>query len=665
MGVPRTVVPRRVVTAIVVVITIAAVLLSSMLVVALGLVVLGVLAVMPTVRRRAPWPTDALAWLPIGACAALGVAVFAVVVTGRVGWALWSPGWARWSVLGLVVLVAAPGLLRRGRVALWSSASLVAWIPAAGLIVAGVIRFSHPMSYWSRPAWSLTDWVNNAEMTIDLVKNHLLAYTSASQSAGGPVSVYPRGLHSAVAWLVNGVVEPGSVPAAWTAVITALFVLSTVLVVLVTAGAGLAAMTVARRLCAPTWAVVVSPLVTGVLLLHPDVYNPLAVSGFLTTTASALLLFALVLLAAWGPDDRGYAFRVVGAAGLTFLAFHLWQLLAVPAAVLTAVLLWRWWRSGHSRLPAVAAVVVVAALGCLPLALVTLSPTGREQASIPAIMEAMPVAVSLSVIAIPVVVLLVSRARRQSVTIPFVATEVTLVVLALVLTMLLGGWSDNGLPYYAGKIMWHATVLALPACVAALIWLAVRAWGWAGRLGGLAIRVLVVVAPAVLLLALVGGRVSFGISGTVGWLAGPIGPTPQVAMSVLDQPQVAGGRAVMPYLLNPQGWQLWLRYDDWQAAQMLRTLGTEVPDQYTLLTHRVEFACEWLKAHPDAVRLTGPRRGDQNLIERGCPADVVRPDAWTVITTPGEWWQDTAWAATDGAPDPGLPIPKFLLDTMG
>ena len=65
-------------------------------------------------------------------------------------------------------------------------------------------------------------------------------------------------------------------------------------------------------------------------------------------------------------------------------------------------------------------------------------------------------------------------------------------------------------------------------------------------------------------------------------------------------------------------------------------------------------------ANPEAIRLTGPRLGYEELIERGCPASVVRPDLWTVLVTPADWWLDTAWESTGGAPDPAIKPPSSL-----
>jgi hypothetical protein len=175
------------------------------------------------------------------------------------------------------------------------------------------------------------------------------------------------------------------------------------------------------------------------------------------------------------------------------------------------------------------------------------------------------------------------------------------------------------------------------------------------------LRGLIVVAPVVLVGAYVGGGLSFGLSRSLSTLAAPGGGSPQVAMAVLTDPAVlAGDRPVLPYLLHPQGWQLWERYDDWHAAQMLRTLGNAVPPGDALLAHRADEVCAWLAANPDAIRLTGPRLGYQELMERGCPADVVRPERWSVLVTPADWWKDTAWEASGGAPDPAIRPPTVL-----
>ena len=73
------------------------------------------------------------------------------------------------------------------------------------------------------------------------------------------------------------------------------------------------------------------------------------------------------------------------AALLTMLAFHLWQLLALPAAAVVALLLWRWWRGGRDRTWLVALSLAACLVACAPLARVTASaavPAGAHGARV-------------------------------------------------------------------------------------------------------------------------------------------------------------------------------------------------------------------------------------------------------------------------------------------
>lgn len=670
MGVPRVVVSRRVATAVVLVLGLVGVLLGVGWLSGLALLVLGGLVATPEPRAKARWFTDLAAWLPVGAVVAVAASTLVVVLGAVTGQALWGDGRARVTLAVLLVAVASVAIWRRGRIALISPVSAVAWVPAALVGVVLGFRMLQPMSFWSRPAWAVTDWMNNAEMTIDLVKHGLLEHTSASQSAGGAPTVYPRGLHALLAWLVSSGPSGDAVPAAWEAVLAALFGAMAVLIVLALASAALLAAAVARRLGAPATIVVIATVVAPLLLLHPQAYSLLGPSGFLTTTAGVVLLYALMLVADAGPRRRGFAPRLVLALLAVLVAVHVWQLLALPVAVVVLVLGWHWWREGRPRTAPVATTAAVVALACLPLTWVTIGGGGTEQAGLDGSFEPLRAVTGVVVLVIAVAGLAIRRRAVGVLGTVLLAAIVTLVVLGGVLALVLGGRAGE-VPYYAGKVLWHATVLALPVAVGAsayAVWRTYTSASLARAVGSRPlIRVLVVAAPLVVIGAYVGGGLSYGWWITVRGLPGSGGVSPQVPLVVLadEEVQDVEGRAALVFLLHPQGWHLWLRHEDWHASQVLRTLGATVPDALTLVGHRAAAACDFLRDHPDALRLTGPRHGDQELIRRGCPEEVVRPEAWRVLVTPEEWWQDTPWEATGGAPDPSLEPAEFLFEESG
>ncbi|MCX6433475.1 MAG: hypothetical protein NTX29_12045, partial [Actinobacteria bacterium] len=337
------------------------------------LVILSTLVAVPARNRRSRWLSDALAWVPLGASLLFASAVLVIVGTGLTGISLWGSGHARVGLFGLTAVIAAVGVVRGGRIALWSSASALAWLPALVLGGFEVYRFHQPMAYWSRPVWALTDWVNNSEMVVDLYKNGLLEYTSASQSAGGAPSIYPRGLHALLAWLISGATGTDSVPAAWEAAVTGVSATVAVLSVLAIASASLLAIAVARRLHAPTWVVICAPLLTSLLMIHPRVYQFLGLAGFMTTGAVTVVLFAVLLLADAGPARGRYAFRLAGMALLAMSVFYLWQLLVLPVLVVAGFVAWRWWTAGRGHARFVVPIVVISAAACVPLALVSIT----------------------------------------------------------------------------------------------------------------------------------------------------------------------------------------------------------------------------------------------------------------------------------------------------
>jgi hypothetical protein len=236
---------------------------------------------------------------------------------------------------------------------------------------------------------------------------------------------------------------------------------------------------------------------------------------------------------------------------------------------------------------------------------------------------------------------------------------VSILVLGFALLVYTGSsWDD--VSYYPGKLLWHATVLSLPALVVSLAYVVWRAWTaqWFAARGsrGRPLKWVLVAAPVVLIMAFFGGSGSPLWAQSAGDLAGSGGDSPQVAMLVAEQPQLMGrpGQPVLIWKLHPQGWQFWAKFEDVHATQIARSMGHPVPDLPLIANHQITPTCTWLKLHADAARITGPRHGERDLLAWGCPESVVRPDEWVVALTPPQWWQETRWEATGGAMDPLL-----------
>jgi len=538
-------------------------------------------------------------------------------------------------------------------------------VPGLLLIATDVYRFAHPLSYWSRPAWSLTDWVNHGEMVVDLAARGLLDYRLGTFASGDDVVIYPRGLHALLAWLVDAGMTDGSVTASWVPTITGLFVVAAGITALVFVSAALVSLVVAVRMGLPSWMVVAAPLVTAALFLHGSVYQMLADTGFITTAMAALIAFGVVLVSDAGDGSGRYAYRLSLVLLLLIGMLHVWQLLVPPVGVAAAVLAYQWWRAGRRHAMAIGILAAVVVAASLPLVLVTLTSTGVSQTRMGVSLTPFQPWVVLVVCSLAIACLLIFRPRPIPLVPVIVGMAASSLALGVALIPMAGGTIDE-VPYYAGKLLWNAVVLCLPVALAGVGWLLLVAW----RSDGLArvsrgrtlTRVLIMGAPIVLLLAYAGGGFSYGYPTSVRALTDPSGAGPQVPLSVLDHPEMLGqdGTPVLVWLLHPQGWQLWLRNDDWQASQVLRTLGRPIPLAGTLLGHRATEACDWLRENPTAMRITGPRLGYAELIRRGCPEDVVRPDQWKVIVTPPEWWKDTEWDSTGGAPDPRITSPDAL-----
>jgi hypothetical protein len=291
---------------------------------------------------------------------------------------------------------------------------------------------------------------------------------------------------------------------------------------------------------------------------------------------------------------------------------------------------------------------------------VTLTAAGFGQAGTPGEFVSISPWVILTVGLLPVVALLgrSTRPRRDDGFLVVYATSIVAVLaLGLVLVPVGGGTLDDA-PYYAGKVLWHGVVLALPA-IPAVGWLLFHlAWRshWLASLGrGSRLASAVILgAPAVLAVAYFGGSLTYAAPDALREVVAAGGGTPQVPLAILQEPGLVerGNEPVLVWSLNPQGWHPFRRYDDLHAAQIAQSLGHPVPWRSVLVTHSLAGACAWLGQNPAAIRITGPLQGQDELLATGCPESVVRPELWRVVMTPDSWWTGTEWAAFGGRPDP-------------
>jgi hypothetical protein len=627
----------------------------------LAAVILMAVVVSPDGRGGGRWFLDVLAWVPIAAVLLLAVVLLVSIPVGLAGIELWSRSAAVPTWVALIVGLTALGTARGGRVAFFSWYSGLAWLPAALLAAVQAWRHAQPFSAWSRPVWNGTDWINHADMVLDLRTRGLLDYRLPTPNSVDVPDIYPRGLHALLAWVAQVSTAPSTPFQAWESTLFTLSLVAAGLAVLGVAAASLVSIALVLRLRGPRWLAIVASLLTALAFAVPKVYDLLFWSGFVTTAGIVVALFALVLVAACGSEHWGFAARVVLSLLLTIAAFNLWQLMAFPFVVVDAYLAWRWWRSGRRHAAWVVVTVLACAAGCLPLGVHTFTSFAVRHALTAGGFATFPLGYTILSGGLAIVVLFV--ATRSHPMPPVVMVLGLAIVSTLALGLGLVVYTDSPLDeisYYPAKVLWHATILALPAVVASLGYLAYRAWGirWFGEHGsrGRVVRLLAVGAPVTLAFAFFGGSVSPALGYSMSQLGAPGGESPQVAMIVAEQPEVLGaeGRPVLVWRIHPQGWQFWAGFDDLHATLIARSLGHPVPQLQSVATHQVKRICDWLTTHPDAVRITGPRHGEDDLIAGGCPVDVVRPDDWQVVTTPAAWWLGTRWQATGGAMDPSL-----------
>ena len=189
--------------------------------------------------------------------------------------------------------------------------------------------------------------------------------------------------------------------------------------------------------------------------------------GFDTTVLVLLAVAAAIQVAAAAPAS---AAALATAVAATVVTAHSWQVLLIPAGLLTALALWRR-RSWRDRGPTLVGDVVTVGAGALlslPGVLAAVGGFGvgaaAEAGDVPPPVLGWFVAV---VVAIAVVGL---RASRGPV------TTVALAVAGTFLTSVLLAWlAGVGLSsYYPSKTLWVAAALGLPA-VGALVGVALRA----------------------------------------------------------------------------------------------------------------------------------------------------------------------------------------------
>ena len=390
-----------------------------------------------------------LEWLPAAAVLLLATTIVAPLVAGVAGADVFDGSAVPrvLLVLGAAMAVAwawwlgSDERLRPERS--WSEVGLVA-APAALMLALLVVVVS---TGTSRLAWFLSgDHLRHLGLTTRTVEAGALEYGMLS---------YPHGWHAVMApmWRATGSERDG---AGLLALVEMQAAATWVVLVLVPLVLGLTAAVLARARGLGPRLSGLSGLVAGSLVLGPSFYGDYVPRGFDTTLLVLLVIAAAVHVSTVAPTSTAALATAVAA---TVVTAHSWQVLLVPACLLTAVVLWRRRRSAEGRPALVGDLVTVGvgALASLPGVLAAVSGFGvgaaAEAGDVPPPVIGWFVAV---LVAGAVVATRGARGPVATVTVAVAGTFVTSVLLAVVAGV---GLSS----YYPSKTLWVAAVLGLPA----------------------------------------------------------------------------------------------------------------------------------------------------------------------------------------------------------
>jgi len=484
----------------------------------------------------------------------------------------------------------------------------------------------------------MTDWLNHGEMVVDLLRAGSLTYDSIALAGGSDTAVYPRALHGVLAWsTATEPIEAGPADA-WLLVLARVMLTSIAATTLLLALVGLLSGLVAQRLGSPKWAVAAAAIASPLVLLHPFWFQSLARSGHVTSVSAGVVVLASAWAAgvrAWGPS-----LRLAVLAVLAFTAFHLWQPLAVVPLALWCLTVAFEWRPGTGRGLWVGLTGLAAVVLSLPLAIATVGLRDVDEARLAGLIVTAPAWATLLLAATAGVVLVAGR-RLGPLRAGLAVSLGALGVVALVAWWVQGP-GDGQLPYYAAKVLWALGLLAVPVATAGALALLAAGPSW-WPLTALAQRSrplawLALCGPFVLAGAVVLGGLSHGWWASVRLLADPPGPGSTISLRAVEAAlagTVAGDpTASAPAALAPFGLATWSPtrpFADAHAGQLARAWGVEVPDLAALVRHDAAAVCAWLSERPEAVRMTGPERGDRDLLAAGCPSTAVQSDAWRVV----------------------------------
>jgi hypothetical protein len=613
---------------------------------------------LPTETERGDVGDSLVGLLPAGALAAVFVASAASLVLSTIAPNVLSNRTGALVAWAIAVLVtAAFGIYRGQSIAAFRSDGPAGLLGLAVLAVGLGVALVQPFEQWSRLATAGSDFARHLVLMGQVVDDGGLNYATEA---------YPRGLHAWIAWTWTA--SGGeSFASGWQALESTMWLLVS-LVALASALVGVRLLRMLGiRSCG--WHAL-AMAVFFLAFIQSAWVTAMFRIGFATSLLAGLVLAtALASVTLNGGEWLRSTWSLGWISMFVAVLAQSWAVLMPTMMVLALVALFsigRDWRANQSRWhvpPGLVAVFALAALVAAPplvAQFASLSATDALAASGFSGLYA-PQWWWYGAMGIALGLLVVLWRSGKGLLAGGIASLYASGALMVVYAAMAGPGPAGEMNYYAGKTLWTLSVLILPLSIVGLV--AALACSVqrlslekssARRIVGYAL----VAGVVTLLVAGTMGRMSAGRSEALRALRGATGVVPYALpmMAELEARRIDGSAeslrgsivwGIAPMRNTSELDTLLPGVADLLAHEStawldLTALG-EGPLNDAMLNRNVALACDYLRANPDAVRITGPdpSAGAPWLIDGGCPAEVVRPDEWISIPITEEWKRNT------------------------
>lgn len=594
-------------------------------------------------------------WLPFSFVLLVSAVAGVGALAGLIHIATWGSRPAAlllWSTLTISVVALAAK--RGGRVALVAQ-DFESAVAGGGLLAGGILlSLLNPFEVWGRNVSLGTDFARHLVITKDVAEAGALTYSSGA--------VYPKGLHAlyATVWQASGT---SSFESTWLGLQALTWLMLCLMVMALVSCAARAC----RALALPTWLSWLTGGLVVVAFVQSMWLSAMMARGFVTSVLAGLVVAVAVSV----PFDGkwiGSARAVMVSAVLVAAAAHAWQVVAVLPAVLCFAALVAWWRNRSAPVATGIVLLLCAAAAALP-SVYGLASVADESGSY-AGQIVMPAGSGLwlpepwwwlGVVLTIATVGLLWRGGRRGAAGAWALLLATGAAAILALAWRTGtDWTSPG--YYVLKTLWTMSNLVLPGAFAGAIVLLYRAASWGAQRGPGIVRVATTVGVAAVVIA--GGAVALGrmtaTSDVGNAIRGGYGSIPfnLVALRHLEQvgvrfpAQRAVTFGIVPSAKNDVVSIGAAGANDQLVQESLRWVDRDVtgPSYSVLIRRDAPAVCEWLRANPDAVLVTGPNAaaGMDWLLRSGCPGSVLKRRVIAEVRMTDEWFA--------GVPDAGRPF---------